>query len=607
MKHALAILLLSASVVFGQTLTNTNLDGVTNATLNGVLDNDAAATRTALGLGTAATADKSTTGGVSKIPQLDTSGNFQTGPFANTGTTFGDAGNIIFPDQQGLRWMKPDGTMSTAGIRLWGGHDAQGGEFIFDAPWRMAFIADGPVQFGSNASVRDAMYLHLVAGSTTDADPLRSSKAISLQTISRTGGVATSNHLMIQAVPLDTSGTNSVVRWTRNAVVTGSEGGYTATNGDVTGTVIGELGKDGFWSNGTAPVFDVLTDGATVTQTCSKFKAVQSAKLTLAGNRTLAISGALSGMRGIIYVIQDATGNRTLTLPASSATATSWALSTTADTIDRMAWEFDGTTYFWTIDKGIEMPLDADATAFLSAGRANIADATQRKAVNTLVLALKANSIWNKFHSIYPFIGGNSTAHSKNLIADSLNIAWGGAPTHDANGVTGDGTSAYGNTGLKWSAVSGQNNCSGYVYCKTITPTTSGQFFGAVGTSSSRFGIYPTGPTNIACTGPNWNSIGTIAASAGSDFRKHFALNRSASNASQLIVEATSYSNSGVSLNACDANIYLLAQDSTGTANAFSNATLGLAAFGQSLTTGEWTTFRGIVDTFQAALARANP
>ena len=57
MKHALAILLLSASVVFGQTLTNTNLDGVTNATLNGVLDNDAAATRTALGLGTAATED----------------------------------------------------------------------------------------------------------------------------------------------------------------------------------------------------------------------------------------------------------------------------------------------------------------------------------------------------------------------------------------------------------------------------------------------------------------------------------------------------------------------------------------------------------------------
>jgi hypothetical protein len=55
MRHALTILLLSASALCGQ-LTNATLDGVTNATLNGVLDNDAAATRTALGLGTAATA-----------------------------------------------------------------------------------------------------------------------------------------------------------------------------------------------------------------------------------------------------------------------------------------------------------------------------------------------------------------------------------------------------------------------------------------------------------------------------------------------------------------------------------------------------------------------
>ena len=55
MRHALTILLLSASVIFGQTLTNTTLDGVSNATINGVLASGAVATRTALGLGTAAT------------------------------------------------------------------------------------------------------------------------------------------------------------------------------------------------------------------------------------------------------------------------------------------------------------------------------------------------------------------------------------------------------------------------------------------------------------------------------------------------------------------------------------------------------------------------
>jgi hypothetical protein len=54
MKHLILLLALLAPLA-AQSLTNTTLDGVTNATINGVLDNDSAATRTALGLGTAAT------------------------------------------------------------------------------------------------------------------------------------------------------------------------------------------------------------------------------------------------------------------------------------------------------------------------------------------------------------------------------------------------------------------------------------------------------------------------------------------------------------------------------------------------------------------------
>ena len=54
MKY-LYLLLALALPLTAQTLTNTNLDGVTNAALNGKLDDDPSATRTALGLGTAAT------------------------------------------------------------------------------------------------------------------------------------------------------------------------------------------------------------------------------------------------------------------------------------------------------------------------------------------------------------------------------------------------------------------------------------------------------------------------------------------------------------------------------------------------------------------------
>lgn len=54
------------------------------------------------------------------------------------------------------------------------------------------------------------------------------------------------------------------------------------------------------------------------------------------------------------------------------------------------------------------------------------------------------------FSFIYPFVGGNATAHSFNLAnPNTAKIAWGGGGTitHNANGITGDGVS-YGDTGF---------------------------------------------------------------------------------------------------------------------------------------------------------------
>lgn len=101
-----------------------------------------------------------------------------------------------------------------------------------------------------------------------------------------------------------------------------------------------------------APAFTTLTDGATVTITCAATKAVQNSTVTLAGNRTLAISGAAAGMTGVLIVKQDATGSRTLALPAGSIVIDGGAgavtLTTTASAIDVLAWVYDGTNYFWT-------------------------------------------------------------------------------------------------------------------------------------------------------------------------------------------------------------------------------------------------------------------
>lgn len=102
------------------------------------------------------------------------------------------------------------------------------------------------------------------------------------------------------------------------------------------------------------PAFAGLTDGVTITWT---FAGAQSLNhtVTLAGNRTLAISGATNGATGVLIVKQDATGSRTLTLPAGSKVVNAGGgavtLSTAANAVDILSFVYDGTNYWWTIGK----------------------------------------------------------------------------------------------------------------------------------------------------------------------------------------------------------------------------------------------------------------
>lgn len=95
-----------------------------------------------------------------------------------------------------------------------------------------------------------------------------------------------------------------------------------------------------------------LTDGATITWDC---KITLNDSVTLAGNRTLAMSNAVAGMYGTLLVKQDATGSRTLTLPANSKVINGGAgaivLTATAAAKDILSFYFDGTYYYWTYGK----------------------------------------------------------------------------------------------------------------------------------------------------------------------------------------------------------------------------------------------------------------
>lgn len=106
--------------------------------------------------------------------------------------------------------------------------------------------------------------------------------------------------------------------------------------------------------------------------------------------------------------------------------------------------------------------MDADAIDFI--GRASITNTTQKSAVNELVLDLKDASIWTKIQALYPYVGGTAGSHAENLKSSSYQIAWSGSVTHNANGITGDGSSGYGLTqGLNASAVGQLMGLSNYM------------------------------------------------------------------------------------------------------------------------------------------------
>lgn len=109
---------------------------------------------------------------------------------------------------------------------------------------------------------------------------------------------------------------------------------------------------------------------------------------------------------------------------------------------------------------------DSDAQAFFTA--TGISDTTIKNAVNQLVLDYKSYGIWNKCHAIYPLVGGDATKHSYNLKNTAqYQIIWNGTLTHNSNGVTGDGSSGYGNTTIIPSSVMSLNSSHLSYYCRT--------------------------------------------------------------------------------------------------------------------------------------------
>jgi hypothetical protein len=265
-----------------------------------------------------------------------------------------------------------------------------------------------------------------------------------------------------------------------------------------------------------------------------------------------------------------------------------------------------GSTLVWQFAS-----IDPDAAAFLSA--AGITDPTISGAINTLVVNLKAASIWTKMKAVYPFVGGTASTHKWNLknpldTDAAFRLVFFGGWTHSANGALPNGTNGYANTFFNIStAFTAASKASVGGYWRTTLPNT-GYFFG-VNTplvpsgANTRFWIRHVGvPSKFHYAGGltvltdstviSYSGFSAFSRRSATDM---FAIKKDGTYITLTTSVTTPFSNE---------NLPLAALIASGVYSTFSNSQLALAYISDDITQAEMTSLRTAVDTFQTTLGR---
>jgi len=245
----------------------------------------------------------------------------------------------------------------------------------------------------------------------------------------------------------------------------------------------------------------------------------------------------------------------------------------------------------------------AEVTAFLSA--TGITNPTYIDALNYLWSGLEAEGVTDKLYALYPFVGGNATAHSYNLInvAQYL-ISFSGTWVHDTNGITGNGINTYANTGFSpRDSVSGfAGNGSLAIYSRT---NGSGDWYD--------FGSFTTGNQQTAL-GAKYSTGNAFFLSwpvdvqvANADSRGLFVGNSLAGTAPQGIWKngAQIATNTTVAVNAVSRKaLYIGANNGSTGLYSIAARNYSLAFIGQGLTSDQLTNMYAVVQGYQSILSR---
>ena len=249
---------------------------------------------------------------------------------------------------------------------------------------------------------------------------------------------------------------------------------------------------------------------------------------------------------------------------------------------------------------------DPDAAAFISA--VSITNPTQISAIDQLVIGLKNANLWTKFKAIYPFVGGNASAHKFNLkdprdLDVAYRLVFNGGWTHSATGALPNGTTAYADTKLNQntSMVLGNEHISFYSRTNTVglyadmgvwdSVTGGSQILSRVvySASDSFLGYVTDANTSYIL---NNDSRGFFMANRPSTtqlkLHKNSSINTFANNVSSKV----------------NGNFWIGARSINTPAYLFTTRECAFASIGDGLSDAEATAFYNAVQTYQTTLSR---
>lgn len=251
---------------------------------------------------------------------------------------------------------------------------------------------------------------------------------------------------------------------------------------------------------------------------------------------------------------------------------------------------------------------DPSAQAFITA--ADITDPTQKSAINQLVLDLKSASLWTKMQALYPFVGGTAATHKWNLVnpVDSdvaFRGTFAGGVTHNANGITPNGSTGYMNTHLAGTQQTA-NSVHYSFYSRTATVTGVAFDLGAVTGGQGPQLICATsalGGVQVLADNTTVRANGTVADGLGL-FTGSRTTNTSLAAYRNAASVGTIASVEPVPITSITDTYFIGARNTDGFGNSFSSRNCAFASFGLGLTAGDVTSLNTAVQAFQDTLGR---